>query len=123
MTNNGRNVWFRINKKTVWAANGCSPLQVLAKQDESEEKKDFGTVEAGRLWHKMTRENASLGIAVTVLSYAPIGHQAEMMKVTAQNIGRDKLTIEPTVAIPLYGRSQITSEIIGMLPVFCIGLL
>ncbi|MDI9488338.1 MAG: cellobiose phosphorylase, partial [Bacillota bacterium] len=105
MTNNGRNVWFRINKKTVWAANGCSPLQVLAKQDESEEKKDFVTVEAGRLWHKMTRENASLGIAVTVLSYAPIGHQAEMMKVTAQNIGRDKLTIEPTVAIPLYGRS------------------
>lgn len=105
MANNGRNVWFRINEKTVWAVNGCSPLQVMAKYEEDESKKDIVTVEAGRLWHKVIRTNPYLGIEVSVLSYAPIGYQAEMMKVTVKNIGSSNLKLDPTVAIPIYGRS------------------
>ncbi len=105
IANNGRNVWFRMNGKTVWAVNGCSPLQLMAKHEEEESKKDIVNVEAGRLWHKMTRSNSYYGIRVSVLSYAPIGYQAEMMKVTVQNTASDELTIEPTIAIPIYGRS------------------
>lgn len=105
MSNNGRNVWFRINEMTVWAANGCSPLQVMAKYEEDESKNDIVRVEAGRLWHKVIRSNSSLGIMVSVLNYAPVGYQAEMMKVTVKNIGNGKLSVEPTVAIPMYGRS------------------
>ncbi|MFT4146468.1 MAG: cellobiose phosphorylase [Mobilitalea sp.] len=104
-TNNGRNIWFRINKKTVWAVNGCSPLQVMAKHEEDETKKDVVSIEAGKLWHKMTRSNPSIGVSVTVLNYAPTGYQAEMMKVTVHNISDENLTLEPTIAIPLYGRS------------------
>ena len=104
-TNNGRNIWFRINKKTVWAANGCSPMQVSAKYGEDGTKKDIVAVEAGRLWHKMIRGNELLGITVTVLNYAPIGYQAEMMKVMVRNTGDDNLSLEPIIAIPLYGRS------------------
>ena len=59
-TNNGRNIWFRINKKTVWAANGCSPMQVTAKYEEDGTKQDIVCVEAGKLWHKMIRSNEPL---------------------------------------------------------------
>ncbi len=104
-TNNGRNIWFRINKNIVWAVNGCSPLQVMVKHEADETKKDVVSIEAGKLWHKMTRSNPSLGISVAVLNYAPTGYQAEMMKVTVFNTSNEKLTLEPTIAIPLYGRS------------------
>ena len=104
-TNYGRNIWFRINKKTIWAANGCSPMQVMGKYGEDVTLKDLVSMEAGKLWHKVTRSNKEIGISVTTLNYAPIGYQAEMMKVMVQNIGDSSLAIEPMVAIPLYGRS------------------
>ena len=104
-TNNGRNMWFRINNKIIWAANGCSPIQVGAKYEEGDTKEDVVCVEAGKLWHKMIRSNTSLGISVTVLNYAPIGYQAEMMKVMVHNTGVNNLCLVPTIAIPLYGRS------------------
>lgn len=104
-TNNGRNIWFRINKKTAWAANGCSPMQVMARYGEEDRKKDIVNVEAGKLWHKLIRSNTFLGISVTVLSYAPIGYQAEMLKVTVCNTGDSEIKLEPIIAIPLYGRS------------------
>lgn len=105
MSNNGRNIWIRINEKNIWAANGCGPIQVMARYKEDEACQDIVSVEAGRLWHKMTRSNPFLGISVTVLNYTPIGYQAEMMKVSVRNIGNNDLTIEPTIAIPIYGRS------------------
>lgn len=103
--NNGRNIWFRINKTNLWAVNGCSPWQVVSKCEMDETKKDIVSIEAGKLWHKLVRSNSYLGISVTVLNYAPIGYQAEMMKVTVSNTGSGRLSLEPIIAIPLYGRS------------------
>ena len=61
-TNMGRNVWFRINKTKVWALNGTSPSQRLAKVEDSKEK-DKVIVTAGKLWHKVSRTNKEIGRA------------------------------------------------------------
>lgn len=104
-TNMGRNVWFRLNKENIWSANGCSPKQTFEKFEGKEESKDEVTMEAGKLWHKIIRVNKEYGISVTIVSYAPVGYQAEIMKITVENIGQKKLEIEPLIAIPIYGRS------------------
>lgn len=104
-TNMGRNVWFRLNGKKMWAANGCSPMQNWTKFEGEEDSKDKVSLEAGKLWHKVVRSNKNLGISVTLLNYAPVGYQAEVMKVIVENTGDQELTMEPVIAIPLYGRS------------------
>lgn len=104
-TNMGRNIWFRLNNDTVWAANGCAPGQVYAKYQGKNESADQVTVEAGKLWHKVIRKNQEIGIELIVKNYVPIGSQAEMMKITLVNSGQEQMEAEAIVAVPIYGRS------------------
>jgi cellobiose phosphorylase len=106
-TNMGRNMWFRINQKELWAINGSSPYQTAGRFCDLEDtsKADQVQVSCGKLFHQVERENKNLSIRVTVLNYVPLGQQVEVMKVTVENIGNESLLLEPTVAIPLYGRS------------------
>lgn len=99
----GRNVWFRIHGEQPWAVNGMSPQQMA---DRYQEKKEKTTVQLGKFWQLMERKNSDLGILAQVLNFCPAGElQAEIMQVTVENISDGPKTLQPIVAIPLYGRS------------------
>jgi cellobiose phosphorylase len=94
-----RNFWVLINGVDVWSATGNSALQIASNED-------VVTLEAGCLWQKVTRENVRLGLRVEITSFVPsTPDQVELMKVTFFNISAHPLSITPTAAIPLYGRS------------------
>lgn len=103
-TRNGRNFWIYINGQEPWSVNGNSPSQIANTFNENSPEKV--KLEAGFLWHKVTRENQSLGIKAEVTNFAPIDCcKAELMKVSITNLGKEVLHITPTAAIPVYGRS------------------
>ncbi len=104
-TRSARNFWVTIGASTggdprAWSATGNSAWQ-LAEPDA-----DVVTLEAGLLWHKVTRKNQALGLIAEVLSFVPAGPDpVEVMRVTLRNDGAAALTLTPTAAIPIYGRS------------------
>ena len=60
----------------------------------------------GFLWHKITRESPQIGLRAEIINLVPpSGDQVELMQVTLTNITNRPLTITPTAAIPIYGRS------------------
>jgi len=93
-----RNFWIYINKDKIWSAAGLS-------KDLKAINEDKFNLEAGLLWHKITRENKRIGIKSEVLSFVPAsGDPIELMQVTITNISRKKISLIPTAAIPMYAR-------------------
>lgn len=98
-----RNFWVYIDGKGAWSAAGNSARQHAEAYSETA---DNSMLEAGLLWHKVTRENRQLGIKAEVTSLVPAGNdKAELMKVVLTNTGAEGIKITPTAAIPLYARS------------------
>ncbi|WP_429144453.1 GH36-type glycosyl hydrolase domain-containing protein [Anaerotaenia torta] len=98
-----RNFWCRINDKEIWSAVGKSASQE-AKSFLGE--KEETVLEAGVMWHKLSRTSKELGLQSEVLSFVPhTPDQAELMMVTLTNCGEKPCRVLPTAAIPLYGRS------------------
>jgi cellobiose phosphorylase len=98
-----RNFWLYIEGKGAWSAAGNSAKQSAERFAGEVEQVDL---EAGLLWHKITRENASIGIKAEITSMIPVTNdKVELMKVAVTNVGQQPLSITPTAAIPLYGRS------------------
>ncbi|MFA9381355.1 MAG: GH36-type glycosyl hydrolase domain-containing protein, partial [Acetanaerobacterium sp.] len=98
-TKSGRNFWLEIKGYGPWSAAGASSRQIA---DDTERV----TVEAGFLWHKLTRENNGIGIKAETTSLVPIGAgRVELMKVTITNTGAEPLPVTPTAAVPVYARS------------------
>ncbi|MFA4843212.1 MAG: cellobiose phosphorylase, partial [Candidatus Omnitrophota bacterium] len=93
-----RNFWVR-GKGWFWSAAGVS-------KDLRQIQGDKFRLEAGLLWHKVTRENKKIGLRAEILSFAPAsGEPVEIMQVTIANISRRKINFAPTAAIPIYARS------------------
>ena len=98
-----RNFWCRIKGKGVWSATGKSSAQ---EADMFTEYKDRTVLEAGFMWHKITRESARFGLTSEITSFVPYSDETvELMVVTLKNNSNEVLAITPTAAIPLYGRS------------------
>lgn len=98
-----RNFWCNIEGKGVWSAAGKSSLQE-AKLFTRE--KDDTLLEAGIMWHKVTRTSKQFGIRSEIISFVPYTEDTvELMMVTLENCGKEVLDITPMAAIPLYGRS------------------
>ncbi|WP_231574854.1 cellobiose phosphorylase [Paenibacillus sp. FSL R7-0273] len=98
-----RNFWVYIEGKGAWSAAGNSARQHAQCYSGEADK---SVLEAGLLWHKVTRENEQLGIKAEVTSFVPGGtDKAELMKVVLTNTGPEAIRITPTAAIPLYARS------------------
>jgi len=94
-----RNFWVYVNKDKVWSAAGVSKDLAQLRQDEF-------TLEAGQLWQRVSRKNNKLGLESEILSFIPVGPQAqEIMQVTISNISKRKISFIPYAAIPLYARS------------------
>ena len=94
-----RNFWIYINPQTIWSAAGVSKDSRLMRKDEF-------NLEAGLLWHKITRQNKAIGIKAEILSFVPAtGEPVEIMQVRLTNISNKSLSFVPTAAIPMYNRS------------------
>lgn len=63
-------------------------------------------MEAGLLWHKITRTNSHLGLQVSSLNFIPAsGETFELMSVDIKNTSKKSVTVVPTSAVPIYARS------------------
>lgn len=98
-----RNFWCRIEGKGIWSATGKSAAQ---EADLFTDQKDETVLEAGFMWHKISRVSKRYGIASEITSFVPCsGETVELMIVSLRNKSDEELTITPIAAIPLYGRS------------------
>ncbi len=99
-----RNFWVTLTGYGPWSAVGVSAPQIA--RTFAADAPETVTLEAGLLWHRVTRTNRRLGLAAETLNFVPAGGDpVELMQVTLTNIGDRPLTLTPTAAIPIYGRS------------------
>ncbi len=102
-TRSARNFWVYIHGVGPWSATGNSAPQIAQMFTDDAESV---TLEAGFLWQRIIRENARLGLRAEITTLVPPSADAvELMQVTLTNTGDAPLTLTPTAAIPLYGRS------------------
>ncbi|MBM6997683.1 cellobiose phosphorylase [Paenibacillus sp. DXFW5] len=98
-----RNFWVYLEGYGAWSATGNSARQNAALFSE---KNEHSSLEAGFLWHKLTRENNLLNLRAETTSFVPVtDDKIELMKVRLTNTGNTELMFTPTAAIPLYARS------------------
>ncbi|MEK8212356.1 GH36-type glycosyl hydrolase domain-containing protein [Paenibacillus sp. FSL L8-0463] len=98
-----RNFWVYADGKGAWSATGNSAKQNAEFYSSSA---DEALLEAGFLWHRITRSNAVMGVKAVTTSFVPSGNdKIELMKVTLENTGSKTLTLTPTAVVPLYARS------------------
>ncbi len=103
-TRSGRNFWVVINDKSPWSATGNSAPQIA--DQFSTDPQDEVTLEAGFLWHKITRSNRPLGLEAEITNFVPANTDlVELMQVKLKNLSTQPLTLTPTAAIPIFGRS------------------
>ncbi|MGC9400704.1 MAG: GH36-type glycosyl hydrolase domain-containing protein [Anaerolineae bacterium] len=96
-----RNFWVRTADGEVWSATGNSAAQIAGTLGE-----EAVTLEAGILWHKVTRTNPALGLRAEITNVVPASDDAvELLRVTLTNVGAEPVTLTPTAAVPIYGRS------------------
>lgn len=98
-----RNFWCHIKEKGIWSATGVSAIEESYKFTK---KKEESYLEAGILWHRIGRSSSLYGLQSEITSFVPISHaKVEVMQVKIKNISSKPITLTPTAAIPLYGRS------------------
>ena len=98
-----RNFWLNIEGKGAWSATGAS---AMAQAQLFLEDKEDTQLEAGMMWHKVTRTSKKLGLKAEITSFVPATcDTVELMKVKITNRGNEKVTFTSTAAIPLYARS------------------
>ncbi|MBE6727476.1 MAG: cellobiose phosphorylase [Ruminococcaceae bacterium] len=99
-----RNFWLYFKDSGAWSVTGASSKQEAERFSDTSTDESF--LEAGLLWHKITRKNKSNGIKAEVLSFCPeTDDTVELHKVTITNTGENAVTFKPYTAIPLYCRS------------------
>lgn len=98
-----RNFWIYIEGYGAWSAGGNSPRQMMMNFSDTPEPV---TLDAGPLWHKITRANRELGITAEITNFIPAtADTVELMRVRLTNTGSVPVRFTPTAAIPIYGRS------------------
>lgn len=108
-TKSSRNFWVYIEGHEgsggqSWSLTGVSALQNTNKFLHKHEEKV--SLEAGMLWHKVTRENEKLGLRSEITNFIPASHETlELMLVTLTNTGKSRIKVTATSAIPIFGRS------------------
>ncbi|MGC9333152.1 MAG: GH36-type glycosyl hydrolase domain-containing protein [Anaerolineae bacterium] len=105
-----RNFWVNVAGYGAWSATGNSARQMA--QNFVTGDAEQVEVQAGFLWHRVTRTSPTLGLRAEITSFVPSGGDlpveaslVELMKVVLTNDGPAPLTLTPTAAIPIYGRS------------------
>ncbi len=99
---NGRNFWLYMDNGDVWSAVGASAEQESKKFTMEQDESD---VEAGFMWHKITRSSNQYGVTSAITSFVPVNENVEIMSVEITNDSSDTKVVTPIAAIPIYGRS------------------
>lgn len=97
-----RNFWLYIEGYDKWSATGVSCYQISKTFSDQKEET---LLEAGLLWHKLTRHNRELCVSSEITTFVPYADKVELSRVVITNTGSQPLTFKPYVAVPLYGRS------------------
>ncbi len=98
-----RNLWVTGDGLEPWSVTGNSAAQTTRRLSAG---KEAVTLRAGFLWQIVTRQHPDAGLQAEVTSFVPTGpDRVELMQVTLTNTGEKSLTLTPTAAIPIYGRS------------------
>jgi cellobiose phosphorylase len=93
-----RNFWVTVDGRP-WSVTGNSAEQ-NARREESV------SLRAGLLWQTVTRLHPSGALRAEVTSFVPAGEdRVELMRVVLTNVGKADLTLSPTAAVPIFGRS------------------
>jgi cellobiose phosphorylase len=110
MSRAARNFWVNVAGCGAWSATGNSARQIA--QNFVAEDAEQVEVQAGFLWHQVTRSNPALGLQAEITNFVPAGgdlpaeaNLVELMQVVLANVGQDPLNLTPTAAIPIFGRS------------------
>ncbi|MBM3255397.1 MAG: cellobiose phosphorylase, partial [Candidatus Omnitrophica bacterium] len=94
-----RNFWIYLSPDKIWSATG------VAKNNKDIQKYDTFALEAGLLWHKVTRRNKKAGLKSEICSFIPVsGEPVELMLVTLTNISSKPVRFFPTAAMPIFAR-------------------
>ena len=99
-----RNFWIKIKDGALVSATGASALQNSRKFTQD---KDEVTLTAGLLWHSVERKITGTPIRTVVTSFVPAdtSDRVELTRVTVINDSDAPVTITPSAAVPIYGRS------------------
>lgn len=102
-TKSNRNFWVYVEGRDAWSLTGVSALQdadrFLGKNSEKV------TLEAGPLWHKVTRESGERKLRAEIVNFAPASDdRVELMIVTLTNLAGSKIRVTPSSAIPIFAR-------------------
>ena len=99
-----RNFWVYNSDIGAWSITGNAAHQIA--HQFSEPNTEEVALEAGFLWHKLIRSNKNTGLHAEIINFVPpSADNVELMKVTLTNNSQSKISITPTAAIPIYGRS------------------
>jgi cellobiose phosphorylase len=103
-TKSNRNFWVYVESKGAWSLTGVSAMQDTGKFSPKDREKV--TLEAGMLWHKVTRESSVWKLKSEIINFAPASpDRVEIMMVNLTNTGGTRLRITCTSGIPIFGRS------------------
>lgn len=92
-----RNFFVKANN-SFWSIAGNAVGQ--------DHREDETKLEAGILWHRMTRKNAAVGLQAEVTNFVPqTAEQVELMQIKFTNISTRPISFTPIASIPLFGRS------------------
>ena len=102
-TRSARNFWVHLAGYGPWSLTGNSAAQNADRYGQTAEQV---LLEAGLLWHKISRQNNQLGLKAEVTNLVPASEdRVELMHVSLTNLGTQAQTFTPTAAIPIFGRS------------------
>ena len=72
---------------------------------------DDATVEAGPLWHKLTRRHVKAGLVMEAVNFVPVtGENVELMRISVKNISRKTIRITPTFSLSMFARALVNKH-------------
>ncbi len=98
-----RNFWCIMADGSCLSLTGVSSESMSKKFTKEQEE---CVLEAGMLWHKISRKHKEAGLSSSIISFVPIADgQVEIMMVTITNDSDKNKIFSAVGAVPLYGRS------------------
>lgn len=89
-----RTLWLYFNKNDILNISSFWPTD------------DKISLEAGPLWHELTRKNKSHGLVIETTNFVPEGAAVEIMWIKITNKGKKLKEFTPISSIPLFCRAQ-----------------
>ena len=98
-----RNFWCWLGDHACFSATGAC---AGAESSKFTSRQAGSVLTAGPMWHEIQRKPNEYGISSKITSFVPVSEYCvEIMHVEIRNEGSEPVTLVPTAAVPIYGRS------------------